>query len=264
MKRAGWPAAAAAGLALAAASCAPPPPGAVTAGTWRERYLAGLDRRAAAASALEASVALWLKPASGRRVPGVLGTLEIAAPDRFRLTVNDPVGTALQAGGDGRHVTLVLPARRAGFESDAVGDSLGLDRPSWFLVGAMAALWQPTRAAWTDPDSGGAARTATWSEAGAKIALDVDARGRPLAVRVTTERMSTLRIGYADWFKSLGAEWPRRIEIEDSAGGGRLRCLIERLRRRGSDRALGVTIPRGARTLDWAGLKRELSERGGS
>src|SRR5262249_10602738 len=173
---------------------------------------------------------------------------------------NDPVGTAFQAGGEGRHVTLVLPARRAGFASDDVGDSLGLEQPSAFLVGAMAALWRPGKGAWSAPDSGGA-RAVTGRQAGAAVGVEADARGRPAVVRVATDRMGTLRIGYADWFTSLGAEWPRRIEIDGSAGAGRLTCRIERLRRQKPDRALEVSIPRGARSLDWAELKRQPAPR---
>jgi len=248
-------------LALAG-SCAPPPPAELTAGSKRDHYLAALDRRQASAEGLNAAAALWLRPASGKRLPGVLSDLEIERAERFRLTVSQPLGIALQIGGEGRHVVVLLPTRRAVFESDDVGDSIGLDRPADFLVRSVTALWRPDDAAWSDTGAG----LLSWSDAGASLALEIDARGRPARVRVGTGRAGALRIAYFDWFESLGTEWPGRIEIEDSSSTARLTCRIERLRRLTESERwhLAITIPKGARHLEWEDLVRELTRRKGS
>ena len=254
-------AAAAWGVALAGLGCAPPPPGLELAGgAARERYLVALEQRSARATALDAEVSLWLRRASGARLPGVLGDLRLGAPDRFRLRVRDPLGGALELGGSDTRFVAVLPSREAYFESGGLGDSLGLARAGELVVRIAAALWRPPDEAWADSPPGNPTRSLQWVADRERVSLRTDAAGLPVAVELVAGAMPPLRIEYRDWLDRGGTRWPGRIEIEDSAATTHLTCRLERVRSRGADPArLAVAIPSDAKRLEWTSILHALA-----
>jgi hypothetical protein len=243
--------------------CAPRvPQPELTHGAWRELYVSELDRRAAQASALEADVALWLRRSRERGEPGVLGRLTLGAPDRFRLRISGVFGTALDVGGSGERVVAVLPARRAYFEPRDLGDSLGVPPIGPLVVRFAVALWRPPAQAWEDATWSTDHCALRWSEGGANVRMDVDHAGEPSRVRLASDSLRAFEVRYSEWSEAHGTRWPGQIEIEDSLATVRLTCRVARVKTQsvGDSTRLTVSVPSGARPLDWSEVSRMIQK----
>lgn len=242
--------AAAALLALVAPGCAPPPhPAAIEAGTLRARYLEALDRRERVARSIEAQVELRAE-LGGRQFPGALATLDIAAPDRCRLRVAEPGGTALDAVGAGARLWAWLPGSRSLEDLTTCADSAALaDLPALVVRGA-AALWRPVAdSAAGDGEgaaAGAAARELRWREGDRSLRVSFSADGLPDTVTLARDR-SMVRIVYGEWTKAGAAQLPREYVLS-SSNGARIRCRVSRLHLRSAadSTKFAVPGPRGA------------------
>jgi hypothetical protein len=249
------------GGVLLAAGCAPPPSPDLTAGARAELYAAALERRLEAARTLDLDVALWLRPASGRDLPGATAALALRAPAGFHLRVHQPFGTALEIGGADRKVAAFVPSKHLAFESEHLGDTLGVTEPAAFVVRVAAALWRPDGATWSDSALADHGRAVRWQSGAERVSMDVDSYGLPHVVDVESPRMGALHIEYTTWFKGLGTQWPGRIEVTSPQRGGRLLCRVDHVDHgAGPDSAaLAVYIPPAAKRLDWSGVMRQVN-----
>jgi hypothetical protein len=246
---------------LAMAGCARAPRVAeVTGGTVRERYEIALERRAAAAAAIEADGSLWVRRSGGRRYPGVLAELRIGAPDRFRLKINDPFGAGFMMGGAGDRVAAALVSRGLYFESDHAGETLGIAQPSELVVRAAAALWHPPAEAWDEARHRGTPDTLSWRTQDQHVRLVVDSSALPRAVDWGVEEDHAIHVEYLDWSDRAGFAWPSQIAISDPIAGARVLFRIERWRERSAADSAGFRVPHAAdaRRIEWSDLRRAL------
>ena len=247
--------------ALAVAGCAHAPRAPeITGGTARERYEVALERRGAAAAAIEADGSLWVRRSGGRRYPGVLAELRIGAPDRFRLKINDPFGAGFMMGGAGDRVAAALLSRGLYFESDHAGETLGIAHPSQMVVRAAAALWHPPAEAWDEARHRGTPDTLSFWAQDQRVRLVVDSSALPRAVDWGVEEGHTIHIEYLDWSDRAGSAWPSQIAISDPVAGARVLFRIERWRDRSAADSAGFRVPHAvdARRIEWSDLRRAL------
>ena len=219
-------------LALGMAGCAPPPrPMPLDAGALRSRYLEELGTRESAARSLEAQLSLWTVLGE-RRLPGVLASLKLAAPDRCRLRVASPGGTLLDAVGSGSEVEAWLPGGRTLAEMTACADSAGIPDLPALVVRTAAALWRPVA-----PDSARAAaavdppNTLEWSESGRSIRVLMTSHGLPDTVTLSRPG-GTVRIAYLAWMRSGNTRLPREFRVTADSAHAMLRCEVSRVRLR--------------------------------
>jgi YD repeat-containing protein len=248
-------------VALVAAGCAHAPTAPpLDSHSVRERYGAALKRREAGALALEAEAALWLENDRGRKLPGVLAEIELAAPDRLRIRVRAPLGTLLDVSGQGEEIVAWLPARGAACELAASGDSLGFAHPVALAACIFAALWHPPAEIWSPASWSGREVDLSWREGGRGLRLRVDRDGLPTTVEIRDEEGGTVRVEYDAWARRGHARWPGRIRVEDAGTHRGLVCRIERVRLRPSIEAsrFTVRIPGSARRLEYRALLQSL------
>lgn len=221
--------AAALAFAIVSGSCAPPPPAPLDAASIRSRYDRALEARARAARSLEAELALW--PAlAGRRLPGALATLMIAAPDRCRLRVQSPGGTVLEAIGAGDSLRLWLPGERRVADLTACADSAALGDLPGLVVRIAAALWSAPEAASAPLVSEGGVTRLAWSEGDRRVRVSLTREGVPDTVAIASERGAGIHIVYSEWMRSGDVSLPREFRVTEDGARGSLRCRVSRLR----------------------------------
>lgn len=262
-----WAAAAAAALAvMAAASCAPrlarPPQLAPEARA--QRYQVRLQERLARATALTASVTLWAEH-GGEPLPGAQGEFHVAAPNRMRLRIASPLGTALDVGLSGDSLRAYVPAWRTGLELDAAAESLGVSEPGGRVVRALCATWQPPAEAWAAATWEDSLMRLDWAEGEDSLRMAVGSHGLPAWVELARGRDAPLRARYRAWETVAGVAWPSWVELGDERGRFRLtwRTRLVRFQPRPDPARLAVRWPARVSRLTLADLRAVFDRLGG-
>jgi hypothetical protein len=258
------------GLAVAAvtlvASCAPrlarPPE--VGFETRAHRYQSRLEERRARGVAMSAALTMWAEH-GGDALPGARADLQVAGPDRMRLRVASPFGTALDLGFAGDSLQAYVPAWKTGLRLDAAAESLGVANPGDRVVRALCATWDPPPEAWDRAAWEDSLLRVAWADGEDSLAMAVGAAGLPAWVELSGAGRSALRASYRAWDSSSGVAWPALTELKDESGSFRLvwRATLVRFRPRPDLERLAVRWPRDASRLTLAELRRVFDRLGG-
>ena len=177
------------------------------------RYLAALEERTARGGAAAADAVLWAERSGYRKLPGVLVSVYLAAPDRVRFKVGSMFGTAVVLGARGDSLRAYLPARRLGLRLDAAHDSLGLPEPGVIAYRALSAAWRPPPEAWARSAWADSLLEVSWVESQDTLSLVVGAAGLPLRVTAKRTDGGSWRADYRAWDRGEGAPWPSQVEF---------------------------------------------------
>ncbi|MEO5987800.1 MAG: hypothetical protein ABIU54_10580 [Candidatus Eisenbacteria bacterium] len=243
------------------ASCAPPPtPGDLT--TFAARYRIERARRAGHLAAAEADMVLRIEGRAIGRLPGLIVSTGLAAPDRARLRGTWMLGTAFDLLAERDSVRVWLPTEHAVLELGGLADSLRRPRPLAILFTALAASWDPPESAWRGAIAESSDVRMGWREGGDSLSLEVDGASRPSQLRIEREGR-VVWVRYSGWRNVGGIEWPVRIEIADANGWFRLRTELQSLRavQRLNESWFELRVPADAERLDWPSVRARLSAR---
>lgn len=254
-------------LAALAVSCAPrlgPQHGPQsTVDGLAARYGAACDLRAAA---LHAYTAQLVVRADGRmvgRVPALIASLALSAPDRMRIRASWLLGTAFEMVALDDSVFAWVPSQHTGVTLGSAGQAIGVRAPIALVCRALGATWEPPSAAWRAAVADSAGWTLAWMEEGDSLQMQVGRDARPKLVRLAREG-GEVRVRYTSWETWRDAPWPQRIEIADGSGWARIRIEMEQphMAKRPDPHAFALHVPNDARIVDWRDLRSLLGLQG--
>jgi len=253
------------GAALAAfalTSCAPPPaPGELT--SFSARYRVERAKREQRMAAAEAELVVRVEGRATGRLPGLMVTAAMAAPDRVRLRAGWMLGTALDLLAERDSVRVWLPTEHALLEVGGLAELLHQRAPVALLLTALAASWDPPADAWRQGVVESTQVWLGWREGADSLSLVVDGATRPVGLRI--ERAGrVLEVRYSGWRRVEGVDWPARVEIADTQGWLRMRTELQSLRsaERLHEDWFELRAPADAERLDWQQVRERLGARG--
>ncbi len=186
------------------------------------------------------------------RLPGLLVSGTIAAPQQLRLRAGWMLGTALDLVAIEDSVRVWLPTEHALLEVGGLEQVLHQQQPVALMIRALSASWDPPASAWLGASVESTHVRLGWRQGADSLSMRVDGASRPLELRI--ERDGRLvSIEYAGWRTVNGVDWPTRMELTEREGWLRLRTELQALRsnRRLAEDSFILRTPPDAERLDW-------------